>query len=93
MATAAQEIVWWRNVLEDKGLPYTGPTNLYSDSNSALKWATSEKGPCRRAKHIHVRYHYTRDLVIDGKIAVHHVCSEENDADLITKPLGKMQMN
>ncbi|PNY15445.1 hypothetical protein L195_g012141 [Trifolium pratense] len=40
-----------------------------------------------RSKHIDVRFHFLRDLTKDGAIELVHCRSEEQLADLLTKPL------
>ena len=42
-----------------------------------------------RTKHIDVRYHHVREYVIDGVVDIIFVRSEENDADIFTKNVGK----
>lgn len=44
-----------------------------------------------RSKHIDTRYHFIRECVEQRKIKVEHVCSEDQLADILTKPLGKIQ--
>ena len=43
----------------------------------------------KRSKHIDIRYHFTRECFNDGLIDILHVDSEENIADIFTKPLGR----
>ena len=42
-----------------------------------------------RVKHIDIRYHYIRKMVLDGTVIVEHIPSEDNPADIMTKPLGR----
>jgi intein-encoded DNA endonuclease-like protein len=44
-----------------------------------------------RTKHIDVRYHVVRNYVEEGKIAVEHVRTEEQLADILTKPLARFR--
>ena len=41
-----------------------------------------------RTKHINVRYHFIRSYVEEGKVKLKHVRTEDQLADLFTKPLG-----
>lgn len=55
-------------------------------------------GNCRtfyvcRAKHIDVRIHFIRDFVAETVLDVIYVPSEENDADMLGKPLGPSALN
>jgi hypothetical protein len=40
-----------------------------------------------RCKHIDVRFHFLRNLVKDGIVELRHCKSEDQIADLMTKPL------
>ena len=44
-----------------------------------------------RSKHIDIKYHYIRECVEDGSIAVEHVRTGDQLADLLTKPLGRLK--
>ena len=41
------------------------------------------------SKHIEVHYHFIREMVLAGKIDLHHVKAEDQVADIFTKSLGK----
>ena len=41
-----------------------------------------------RSKHIDIRYHYIREVVASGKVALFFIEGSENPADLFTKNLG-----
>ena len=43
----------------------------------------------KRTKHIDVRYHYTRELVAAGQIALVYVPTQEQLADVLTKALPR----
>ena len=42
-----------------------------------------------RTKHIDIKHHFIREKVIDEKIRVVQILSEENVADVLTKPLAR----
>ena len=42
-----------------------------------------------RSKHIDVRFHFIRECVGDGKMDIKHVRTEEQIADILTKPLPR----
>ena len=92
LSDASQEVVWMRRLLKEIGKPVKGPTPLYSDNNSAISWAQGKKATYKRAKTIDVRVHFVRDLVEQRKVDVAYVASEENDADMLTKPLGRINL-
>lgn len=60
---------------------------LRVDNKSAISLC---KNPTyhERRKHIDTRYHFIRSCVEENKIAVEYVNSDEQLADILTKPLG-----
>ena len=59
---------------------------LKMDSQSAIALS---KNPVfhDRSKHKDVRFHFILDCVGDGKMDIEHVRTEEQIADILTKPL------
>ena len=44
-----------------------------------------------RSKHIDIRYHFIRDMVQQGFVGLDHIGTDEQVADILTKPLGKVK--
>ena len=88
MILASKEIIWLTRVLTEAGLEPNAEVPLRSDNQAAISWATAERCPSGRAKHIDVRVHFIRELVKAAKLIVTYLASEENDADILTNPLG-----
>ena len=44
-----------------------------------------------RSKHIDIRYHFVRDMVQRGIVRLHHIGTDEQVVDILTKPLGKVK--
>ena len=42
-------------------------------------------------KHINIRYHFIHEAVEDRKIQVEYIPTDDNVADIFTKPLAKMK--
>jgi hypothetical protein len=61
---------------------------LLCDNESAIKIAYN---PCEhsRTKHIGIRYHFLRDHAIKGDTVISHVRTNEQLADIFTKPLDE----
>ncbi|PKU77708.1 Retrovirus-related Pol polyprotein from transposon TNT 1-94 [Dendrobium catenatum] len=86
LATEAAEILWLRRLLEDLHIPQTNPTTVYCDNTSAIALANNPVFHAR-TKHIEVDCHFIRDCIKKNHISVHHICTEDQLADLFTKPL------
>ena len=84
-ACACQDI-WLKKILEELQFKEDGPTLIYYDNSSAIKLS---KNPVLhgRSKHIDVKYHFLRDLMNDGVINLVYCRSEDQIADILTKPL------
>jgi hypothetical protein len=44
-----------------------------------------------RSKHIDLRYHFIRECAEVGKVEVKYVSTDEQLADILTKPLGRIR--
>lgn len=89
-ATAACQGVWLSRLLADLTCCDLKKFSLRIDSKSALELS---KNPVyhERSKHIDTRYHYIRECIDDGVIEVSHVGTEDQLADVLTKPLGRIR--
>src|SRR6266851_496290 len=66
-------------------LPATTP--LLCDNNAARHLAEDHIGH-PNVKHIRVKFHYIHELVEDSTVSLTHMCSADNTADILTKPLA-----
>lgn len=73
-------------------LKQRGATVIQVDNKSAIELA---KNPVNheRSKHIDVRFHFIRDHVKEGNIELLHVASQDQVANIFTKPLPKVLFN
>jgi hypothetical protein len=89
-ATAACQGVWLAQLLSELKSEQRTAFVLKMDSQSAIALG---KNPVfhDRSKHIDVRFHFIRECVGNGKLEIEHVRTEEQIADILTKPLGRVQ--
>jgi hypothetical protein len=82
----------FRRFLHAMGLSHCGPVVIHEDNKSAINLAKSHQIP-QKSQHIHVRYHFIRDLVAHGIVRFVYTATEDTIADLLTKtlPFGPMQ--
>ena len=83
----ATEVVFLRRLLQELGFDQ-GPAVVFQDNMSTIHWAQGRES-IHRTKHILVKYHFTRQLVIDGIIQLNYLPTEDMRADVQTKPLVK----
>uniref|UniRef100_M1ANG9 Integrase catalytic domain-containing protein n=1 Tax=Solanum tuberosum TaxID=4113 RepID=M1ANG9_SOLTU len=82
----AGELVWLSRLLTELTLQLPMPIEVYCDSQSALHIA---RNPVfhERTKHIEVDCHFVRNLLQSGLISLHHISSDNQLADILTKTL------
>jgi hypothetical protein len=79
-----------RPTLKENG--YTmNQVSLLCDNESAIKIAYN---PCEhsKTKHFDIRHHFLRDHAIKGDIVISHVRTNEQVADIFTKPLDERRL-
>lgn len=84
-AACACQAMWMKMVL--KRLCYNEEcTTIFCDNSSIIKLS---KNPImhKRSKHIVVRFHFLRDLCNEGAVLLVHCGSQDQVADILTKPL------
>ena len=81
--------IWLRNLLSKMELKQPGATVIQVDNRSTMELA---KNPVNheRSKHIDVRFHFIREHVKKGSVELVHVASQDQVADIFTKPLPKV---
>jgi hypothetical protein len=83
------QLLWMKQTLSDYGCKFS-KIPLLCDNESAIKLANN---PVQhyRTKHIDIRHHFLRDHKAKGDIALHHVSTERQLADIFTKPLDEQR--
>lgn len=84
--SCATQGVWMARILEKIGQNIEGCITIKCDNSSSIQLS---KNPAHhgRSKHIEVRFHYLRELTADGKVKLIHCGTQDQLADIMTKPL------
>ena len=85
---AAKEAIWLRTLLGELTNPFSECTVLHCDNQGAIALSKDNKFHSR-TKHIDIRYHFIREAVEDNKILMSYIPTDENVADIFTKPLAR----
>ncbi|KAI5324559.1 hypothetical protein L3X38_033632 [Prunus dulcis] len=87
-AEATTQAVWLRFVLSDFGEEQVESTQLLCDNTSAI---AISKNPIHhhKTRHINRRFHFIRDALQNGEIDLLYCKTEEQVADIFTKPLAR----
>ncbi len=67
------------------------PSNVYEDNSACIVLATTDSNFKPRTKHISLKFHHFQDHVRNGNLRILKVNSEQNWADIFTKPLGRVK--
>ena len=85
------QVLWMKQTLSDFGLTYSH-VPIKCDNTSAI---SISKNPVQhsRTKHIEIRHHFLRDHAQKGDITLDFVRTEDQLADIFTKPLNENQLS
>ncbi len=64
---------------------------VFEDNSGALEIAKVPK-MCPCTKHINIKYHHFRDSVDRGEISLHVINTNDQPADVLTKPLNEAKL-
>ncbi|GJR30738.1 hypothetical protein Tco_1106970 [Tanacetum coccineum] len=87
---ACQQVLWMKQALINYDIRLDD-VPIMCDNKGAIDLS---KNPIQhsRTKHIEIRHHFLRDNVQKGNISIEKVASEDNIADIFTKPLKRTKM-
>ena len=82
----SHKIIFLRQLLDGLRFLPSGPAHLYCD-NDAVSRLSEDHVWHSHTKHIQVKYHYMRELVLAGNVTIQRVGSKDNTLDTFMKPL------
>ena len=86
VASCACQVVWLKRILEKLRHIQSKSTIVSCDNNSAIKLSKNSVMH-GRSKHIDVRFHFLHELTKAGTIKMIHCGTQDQIADVMTKPL------
>ena len=86
LASTVAEIVWLVGLLTALNVKIPLPVPLHCDSKSAIQIASNPIFH-ERTKHIDIDCHFIRERIHTELISLHHLCTSEQQADILTKGL------
>jgi hypothetical protein len=87
VCSASCEAVWLQKLLYGVFDLEMDPTVIMCDNHSCIKM-TENPVFHDKSKHIEIRYFYIRDMVQRGAIKLVYISTEDQIADILTKPLS-----
>jgi histone deacetylase 1/2 len=92
IANAAAELIWFKSILYELGLPPQHSPTLWCD-NIGATYLTSNPKFHARTKHIEIDVHFVRDQVSNKELVVKFISSKDQLADALTKPLPPVKFS
>jgi len=84
--------LWTRRLLESIQSPQLVPTTLFYNNQAAVRLIINHVFQ-QRTKHIDIKYHKIRDAQHDREIMIIYISTEDQLANLFTKPLARDRFN
>jgi hypothetical protein len=88
--SASCEAIWLRKLLTGLFDLEMEATTILCDNQSCIKM-TENPVFHDRLKHIEIRYHYIREMVQRGALKLQYISTDEQVADVLTKPLSRVK--
>jgi Reverse transcriptase (RNA-dependent DNA polymerase) len=86
LAMASAELVWLKSLLLELG--YTVNSSVLWCDNLDATFLAANPAFHASTKHVELDYHFVREKVAAGSIQVRFICSKDQLADTLTKPLS-----
>ena len=88
LANAVREALYVIRLLKDLGFyDNKRPLLVYEDNKPVIDMLKSDKLVFHSTKHINPRFHFVKDLYKNGIINIDKIDTDNNLADMLTKPL------
>jgi hypothetical protein len=90
-SACSSQVIWMQHQLLDYGLNFLN-TAIFCDNDAAIQIV---KNPVQhsKTKHIDIKIHFIRDCFERGLIHLAQIHTDNNVADLFTKPFGKARFD
>ena len=88
LAQCSCEAIWIRSLFQELKILDHKPTSLFCDNQSSIKLSYNPVFH-EKSKHFEIDYHFTRQKVENNTIKVEFIPTQEQPADILTKPLGR----
>ena len=87
-AKCCTQVEWMKQTLQDIKVVFEEPTIIYCDNTSAIS-LSKNLVQHSKAKHVPIKYHHLRDQAANKNIKLEYIPTQEQVADIFTKPLSR----
>ena len=92
MANGAAEAIWVESLLKELGVSQQRVPVLWCD-NLGATYLTANPVFHARTKHIKIDFHFVRERVASGALEVRFISSNDQLADVFTKPATRQMLD
>jgi Reverse transcriptase (RNA-dependent DNA polymerase) len=91
LSETVKEMIWLKRIATcfDINVPHS--LNIYTDSQSVISMLQNQNFS-HRTKHIDTKHFFVKEMVSSGEIKLIYTKTEDNIADMMTKPLGSIKL-
>jgi len=89
VSMASCEVVWLRKLFSELFGHVLDTTVILCINQSGIRLSENPVFH-NHSKHIDIRYHFIQDMVQRGSIKLHHIGTDEQVTNILTKPLEKI---
>ncbi len=89
IANGCKEVIAQRRLFAAFGLKFPDQLPVLVDNQSAIALSCGPATHYQRTKHISIKYHFQRQLLLDGIIRLQHQSTEVQVSDILTKDVGR----
>ena len=86
LCAATQDYVYLHQMLKEFDMEIGGAIPIPDDNTACINIARNPM-TSQPVKHVDIRYHFVRTMVLEGRVALHHVPTYYQAADILTKPV------
>eukprot|EP00873_Tetraselmis_striata_P001816 jgi/Tetstr1/422080/TSEL_012940.t1 len=90
LCAAVCEALFLRELLRELCCAQSEATMIFEDNQSCIA-LTRNPMTHGRSKHIAIKYHFTREKMLSGEVAIEYCPTAQMVADALTKPLGRLK--
>lgn len=92
LSAAVRDALFLRNLLGDLCPAAAGCVTIFEDNQSTIKQASNLQSS-DRTKHIDIRYHFVKQHIANGNIALEYLPTAQQPADALTKNLDRIKVS
>ena len=93
LAETIQEGKFLKQLCVDLGIIEVSKSILVNAGNQGTIKLAKNPAFHKRSKHIDVKYHFIRSEVQQGTVSIRYIASEDNLADIFTKPVSRVRLD